>query len=165
MELLARVTIPGNSPRKSNSRKIVTINDHSALIKSEEALAFVDVIKRYVPQEALLRRDAPVLVVATMYYRSRQSDLSLELVQDGLQTEYAKIKGKRIKVDGQYLVAWPGIYTDDRHIWVMLPRKQIDKHNPRVELSVYALSCEEPWNHLDHDAWSDLLVSTLEAAL
>lgn len=164
MELLARVTIPGNSPRKSNSRQIATLRGHPALIKSEEALAFVDVIKQYVPQEALLGHDGPMLVTATMFYQSRRSDLSLELVQDGLQTEYAKIKGKRIKYNGKYLVAWSGIYTDDRHIWVMLPRKQIDKDNPRVELTVYALPCEEPWRHLDHDAWSAALISALEAA-
>lgn len=165
MKSIAHFTIPGNSPRKSNSREIVTLNGRPASIKSAKARDYVDAVHFYVPEEARLSHDGPILVIVTMFYASRRSDLSTELVQDALQIEYAKDKkGKRIIFHGQPLVTFEGVYKDDRQIFAILSRKQIDPDNPRAEITVYALDSEEPWAHLDHDAWARTLAGALETA-
>lgn len=111
-------TVYGACQSKANSRRRVS---NGAFIKSKSALEFEKVA---ITQLALLRKGADPItcnvgVKVTIWYRSRRSDLSPELVFDCLQKA--------------------GVIANDRQIFEYFARKEIDKNNPRVEISIYQL--------------------------
>jgi Holliday junction resolvase RusA-like endonuclease len=116
----------GHLPTKANSRRIVTNKKTGKpfSIKSEDAntwttdciLACREIMQGKTPLVGQLAMRVHV------YYRSNRSDLSVELLMDGLQ------KG--------------GIYLNDRQIIYQELFKQIDPENPRTEIAVWEL--EEP---------------------
>jgi len=110
--------IYGNLPRKSNSRRVVKHHRTKKImvIKSENALNYS---KSFVLQMLQYKYDliiSPVILTATIFYQSKRSDLSEELLMDLLQ------ECKLIK--------------NDRQIWEKHIYKKIDKENPRVEFEV-----------------------------
>ena len=169
MKLLARLTIQSNPQTKANSRKIIDVPDkkggtRSAIAKSDRALAYVDAVHSTVPADVRHNYEGPVLVIATLYYQSRRSDLTFDLLQDALQAAY--------KTDyGQRRCVWDGVYENDRQIFTLLMRKKLDPKNPRAEISIYALPIANkhgdpggPWSDLDHDAWAESLLGAVEDA-
>lgn len=121
---LGSFIIPGNLPRKSNSRVFVTRKDGSkALIKSGAARAYAETFGYSTPPElkganfGSLEED--LLVIANVYYQSRHSDLSIELFLDLLQ-EAEVIK-------------------DDRYVREQLILGFKDKDNPRTEVAIYQI--------------------------
>lgn len=168
MQLLARLTLPGNMPRKSNNRDIIMMAGKPASKKSDKALAWVEAAIKAVPVEARHGHPGPLLVIATCYYSSAQSDLSAELFMDALQTKYDMVGSGRKKSrrmhNGKPVVAWPGVYRDDVQIWLLFLRKKLDKKNPRVEVSIFA-SDPPSASEADHDEWVRQLVGNVGAPL
>lgn len=166
MRLIARFTLYGNTPRKSNQREIAKVNGRTIVRKSDKAILYGRMVKWDVPHDCLLGYDGPVLLVATIYYQSRRSDLSLELPSDALQTEYVTVKsarGGKMRLkdhEGNDVVQWNGVYRDDRQVKAVIARKLLDPKNPRAEFSVYALDDEQPWKDLDHDAWCERILAS-----
>lgn len=120
-ELVCKFTIPGKLPRKSNSRMFVGTKGKPRLIKSKEALKYIENLTEAVPEEY---RDLEIgsitediLVVANVYYPTRRSDLSTELLLDGLE-----------KV---------GVIKNDRYVREKIESGLIDPDNPRVEVQIY----------------------------
>ena len=111
--------IQGNIPRKSNQRQIVTnkITGKPIPIKSKKALAYCVSFElqmtKYKPYPCL---EGDVKLIATIYYRTRKNDLSVELLMDLIE------KVKLIK--------------NDRQIRELQVRGKIDKVEPRVEFEI-----------------------------
>lgn len=111
--------ISGKPPRKSNSRRIVySGNNKPRVIKSEEALAYVDsfiVQARAQYQGSPLGSiNMPLKLEAIIWYPSRRSDLSIELIKDALEKA--------------------GVVANDRYIIEEHSWGFIDKNNPRAKL-------------------------------
>ena len=166
MRLLARLTLPGNMPRKSNSRDIIMMGGKPASKKSDDAIAWVKGAMKAVNAEALHGYAGPLLVIATCHYSNERSDLSPELFMDALQTEYEMVgngrRKKRLVLNGKPVVAWPGVYRDDVQIWSLVIRKKLDKKNPRVEVSIFACDPPSASEDTDHDTWVRQLVGPVE---
>lgn len=119
-------TLKGHLPTKANSRRIVTNRKTGKpfSIKSDDARSWTE--DCIIACKKLMRVQTPLLgklgMKATVYYRSNRSDLSVELLMDGLQ------KGK--------------VYTNDRQLVFIESRKEIDPINPRSEVEVWEL--EDP---------------------
>lgn len=121
---LGSFVIPGNLPRKSNSRVFVTRKDGSkALIKSSTARAYAETFALFVPPElkganlGSLKED--LLIIANVYYQSRHSDLSIELFLDLLEEV--------------------GVIENDRYVREQLIFGFKDKDNPRTEVALYQI--------------------------
>lgn len=167
MRLLARFTVLGNPQTKANSRKVITVPGKNgtgrlAIAKSDGALAYAGAVHSQVPARLRTRHDGPILVIATLYYQSRRSDLTLDLIQDALQDFYKTEYGQRFLV-------WEGVFQNDRQIFNLVMRKKIDPKNPRADISVYALPVANkqgdpggPWTDLDHDTWAAALLGAIE---
>ena len=118
--IYAKQTIYGQPPSKSNSYKIITINGHSKLGKT-------DTTKKYELNffmQCTLRKKGickRFKLIIDIYFQSDRSDLdnALKIVLDCLQTSES-IKNDRLCSE---------IYA----------RKFIDKKNPRIEFTVEEL--------------------------
>ena len=109
--------IHGQPPRKSNGRQVVTNRrtGKPMLIKSPEALAWVDAALVQIPPEAkqgIGSAEHPVRATFYVYYETRRPDLSVELVLDTLQQA--------------------GVISDDRHVYEIHAHKWFDKDRPGV---------------------------------
>ena len=104
-------------PRKSNSRRIVKINNKMRNIKSKNAIEWMDTAVLQVMvsarQQQVTQYTQPVALYADVYYRSERSDLSSELLMDALE------KSNLIK--------------NDRQIHHQTLTRYVDRQNPRVE--------------------------------
>ena len=106
-------TIYGVLASKSNGRRLVYWRGKSRLIKSVSALKWMN---DATPQ--LCGGNKPITqevrLICTVYYRSKLSDLDIELLKDSLQ-------------DSQ-------VIKNDRQIVEIQARKRWDKEKPRVEV-------------------------------
>ena len=116
--LMARFTIPGHQPRKSNSRQIA----RGRIIKSEKALRYEEMAVTFLRLHKNLQLDisVPVELSADIYYPNTKCDLSDELLCDVLE------KGGVLRNDN--LVRRKHIY------WAGL-----DKKYPRCEIEIRIL--------------------------
>jgi Holliday junction resolvase RusA-like endonuclease len=105
-------TIRGQPPRKSNSRRIVYNKQTGKprLIKSDKALQWVEDAMKQIPAQArqgIGDPKHPVRATFHVTYKTRRSDLSVELVLDMLQQA--------------------GVIADDRYVFEVHAYKWIDK--------------------------------------
>lgn len=117
------LNIQGQPPRKSNSRRIVTNRKTGKpmVVKSKEALAWMEAAAWQIPDEAKCnvgRPDQLLRIELFVRYKTRQPDLSTELILDMLQKA--------------------GVIKDDRYVFEKAEYKQIDKENPGVDLVITA---------------------------
>lgn len=115
------LTISGQLPRKSNSRRFV-INRRTGkpmVIKSAEALRYEADFLRQVTGPQRLGLSGNLSLTAIIYYRSNRSDLSDELLCDLLEKA--------------------GVIENDRCIVEKRLTKRIDKDSPRVEVRIEEL--------------------------
>lgn len=121
-EHLCSFSIPGNLPRKSNQRRIAINKKTQKLfvIKSEKALKYSDIFEQHISDEIKSQYSGNLLLVANIYYASRRSDLSDELLCDLLQ---------------KY-----GVVKNDRDIVEKVLFGFVDKENPRVEGQLFKIS-------------------------
>ena len=120
--------IHGQPPRKSNSRKIVTNRrtGKPMLIKSKEALAWVNSALKQIPhhaQQGIGSAEHPIRATFHVYYETRRPDLSVELVLDVLQKA--------------------GVISDDRHVYECHAYKWFDKYRPGVQVELEVLGMVE----------------------
>lgn len=121
---MIRLDIPGQPPRKSNSRRIVTNRrtGKPMLIKSEEALAWLEAAQYFVPPDARHRvggPDKPLRVTCWVRYKTRRPDLSIELIKDFLEEA--------------------AVISNDRYIFEEHNYKEIDRENPGVTIEIEEL--------------------------
>jgi Holliday junction resolvase RusA-like endonuclease len=117
------LSIKGQPPRKSNSRRIVTNRGTGApmVVKSRQALAWQEAAAWQIPAEARRKvggRDQPLRITFFVRYASRRPDLSTELILDVLQRN--------------------NVIADDRYVFEKVEYKQIDKENPGVDVIITA---------------------------
>lgn len=113
------VVIRGNTPSKSNSYKIITINGHASLGKTDTLKKYEDAFYMQVPASLRGKMISGFFEFCIdVYYPSLRSDLdnSLKVVLDCLQ------KAKVIK-------------NDNRCVKI-LAQKFVDKKDPRIEFEI-----------------------------
>jgi Holliday junction resolvase RusA-like endonuclease len=116
-----RLTIRGQPPRKSNSRRIVTNRRtrRPMLVKSREALAWMQSARLQVPDSARIglgSKERPVRVACWVRYATRRPDLSIELVLDLLEDA--------------------GVISNDRWVYETHAYKAIDPEDPGVDICI-----------------------------
>jgi len=130
-----RLSVPGQPPRKSNSRRIVSLKKKGGgstprLIKSEAALHYEDVFRLSTlrQRDKMLGSKTKLLrVEGDVYYKKRfVADLSIELVLDCMTK--------------------CGIIADDRYVVEIDIRKRWANDDGGIELTVTELDEKEyPW--------------------
>ena len=115
-EPILAFTIPGNQPRKSNSRRTLP---GGKSIKSDAAQDYVKRFKLSVKKEWALNIDRPCRVEVHCYYSNKQSDLSLELFADMCEE--------------------CGIVLNDNYFKSQSLDWLYDPDNPRVECRIFLL--------------------------
>lgn len=126
---MVKFTIKGQPFSKANSRQLVRIHGRMVSVKSQKALSYVEdalwqlhaMARNHKPYEA------PVRVTMTIYYPDRRQDLDPSLVLDIMQQQKDKKTG---------FITFRGIYVNDRQVEEMHLFREIDKLNPRCEISV-----------------------------
>ena len=127
-----RLSVPGQPPRKSNSRRIVSLKNKGGgssprLIKSKEALLYEDVFRLSTlrQRDLMLGSKTKLLrVEGDVYYRKRfVADLSIELVLDCMTK--------------------CGIIADDRYVVEIDIRKRWANDDGGIELTVTEIDAKE----------------------
>jgi len=116
-----RLTIHGQPPRKSNSRRIVTNRrtGKPMLIKSKEALAWLkDANKQILAEHRQGAGSAqqPLCITFWIRYKDRRPDLSVELVLDFLESAH--------------------VISNDRYVFEYHAYKEILPSNPGVDILI-----------------------------
>ena len=115
--LIATMTIFGQLPSLKNSRRIMRRGKTGLMvIKSADALRYEQAFIMAIPQKMRVGYDGPVSVKVRVWYQSRRSDLSTELLFDLLQKS--------------------GIILNDRQIEHVESFKGLDRENPRVHFTI-----------------------------
>lgn len=108
-----RIWFPGQSPRKSNHRRIL-VNPQTKkpfIAKSEEAITWQNKAIWLTPthaKRALGSSESPLSVTFIVWYRDRRPDLSIELALDALELA--------------------GVISNDRHAYEFHAHKLFSKH-------------------------------------
>ena len=115
--------LPGQPPRKSNSRRVVRHRGRTKVIKSPAALAWeaqalaaIAALDPGLRELALGSAEHPIWIDFTVYYASRRPDLSVELILDTLQRA--------------------GVISDDRHVYEYHAHKHFSRDAPGVEVRI-----------------------------
>jgi len=125
------LTILGEPASKANSRRLVTIHDRPASIKSRKALDYEGDARQQIPPKARLRLEGPVCVTLHLYYRTQRPDLDESIVLDVLQDQFSR-------TNPRYLMQ-SGVYRNDRQVREKHVFHYIDAENPRAEIVVEEL--------------------------
>ena len=110
-------TVLGEPASKSNSRRLVTIRNRPAFIKSKKALNYAKDFSRQCPVlDPLL--EGYLEVEMTVYYATRRPDLDESVILDCMQNK---------------------IYKNDRQVKSKIIRWSLSRSNPRSEITVRPL--------------------------
>lgn len=117
------MVILGQPPRKSNSRILTTNTGKPRFIKSKRALDYVDSFllqtKQFYSGEPLGSLEQSLRADFVIFYETRRSDLSAELILDCLEKA--------------------GIIKNDRYIREVHLYGFIDKGSPRTHIKIYTI--------------------------
>lgn len=130
-----RFVIHGEAASKANSRKVVTIADRPALIKSGKALGFERSGLLQIPPAARVRLAGPVAVNLRILYTTERPDLDESLVLDMLQDRW----GKRDLITKERPLLQAGVYRNDRQVREKHVYWGLDRKNPRVLVEVWPI--------------------------
>lgn len=144
-------TIIGQPASKANSRRLVTIRNRPALIKSKEALAYEKDARKQIPVEARVMMQGPVRVTLRIWYASERPDLDESVILDVLQARYERTKGALQKLapgeynyaKGERVLVQKGVYRNDRQVREKHVFHGIDKANPRAEIEVETMLAQQ----------------------
>jgi len=116
-EIVYSFTVFGEPASKSNSRRLVTIKNRPAFIKSKKAL---DYAKNFAKQCPTLNplMEGYLEVEMTVYYATRRPDLDESVILDCMQNK---------------------IYKNDRQVKSKIIRWSLSRSNPRSEITVRPL--------------------------
>ena len=117
-EIIASMTIFGQLPSLKNRRRLIPGkgNRRPMIIKSKDAMDYEQAFLMAIPQRMRVGYDGPVSVKVRVWYQSRRSDLSTELLLDLLQKS--------------------GIILNDRQVHHIESFKGLDKESPRLHFTV-----------------------------
>ena len=137
-------TIRGQPCSKANRRRIVTLNrgeedQRVAVVKSKEALAYERDALRQIPAAARKRLEGPVAVTIRIFYASERPDLDESIILDCLQDRFHRLNAK-----GPRVLLQAGVYRNDRQVREKHIFHAIDHGNPRAEITVVALTPQQP---------------------
>jgi len=112
------MTIFGQLPSLKNRRRLIPGkgNRRPMIIKSKDAMDYEQAFLMAIPQRMRVGYDGPVSVKVRVWYQSRRSDLSTELLLDLLQKS--------------------GIILNDRQVHHIESFKGLDKESPRLHFTV-----------------------------
>lgn len=115
------VTIKGITPSKSNCYKIITLNGHGSLAKSQALKKYEESFLWQIGSLKDLKIDKQFEFYSDVYYPSKRADIdnSQKILLDCLQ------RTKTI--------------TNDNNCCLIHARKFIDKSNPRVEIKIVTI--------------------------
>lgn len=130
MELQFKIL--GQPFSKANSRKIVNFGGRPASIKSDKARNYEEIAREQFIKQMGRKSplEKPVAVEITIYYPDRRQDLDPSLVLDIMQTKKDRKTGIEI---------FKGVYLNDRQVQEMHLFREIDKLNPRCEITVWEI--------------------------
>lgn len=116
--ILATMTIYGQLPSLKNRRRFIPGKGsrRPMLIKSKDAMDYEQAFLMAIPARMKVGYDGPVSVKVRVWYQSRRSDLSTELLFDLLQKS--------------------GIILNDRQIEHVESFKGLDRDAPRLHFTV-----------------------------
>jgi len=116
--IIATMTIFGQLPSLKNRRRLIPGkgNRRPMIIKSKDAMEYEQAFLMAIPQRMRVGYDGPVSVKVRVWYQSRRSDLSTELLFD--------------------LLAKSGIILNDRQIEHVESFKGLDREHPRLHFTV-----------------------------
>lgn len=119
--LTRRFLIEGQMPRKSNQRKLIWNRKTGAplFIKSDEALEWTERAIGVMKSEPEQVIDKPCGMRAWVFYRSRRSDLSVELLKDAMQKAGVVLNDRLIEYEENFVF--------------------VDKDRPRVIVEIWEL--------------------------
>jgi Holliday junction resolvase RusA-like endonuclease len=123
------LTILGEPASKANSRKLVTLRNRPAFIKSEKARDFEVMAQLQIPASARVMLEGELKATIRIFYASERPDLDESVVLDVLQ---AKFQGK----GKQRACVRRGVYLNDRKVRERHVYHGIDRKNPRVEIEI-----------------------------
>jgi Holliday junction resolvase RusA-like endonuclease len=146
--VVIRFVIFGEPASKANQRRIVTIGERAAVVKSKKALGYERDALRQVPSAARLRLEGPVRITLRIFYASERPDLDESIVLDVLQDRFKGRGDDRVLVQN-------GVYRNDRQVREKHVFHAIDRKNPRCEIEVEPLQAQQ----------RDLVAEDEEAAL
>lgn len=112
--------IQGQVPSKSNSYKVITINGHGSIGKTDKLEAYERSFYLQCKHRGL-NIDRPFKLFVDVYYESNRPDLDngLKVILDCLQ--------------------YAGVIKNDRNCIEIVARKFVDKANPRAEITLEVL--------------------------
>ena len=108
-------TIIGEPASKANSRRLVTIKNRPAFIKSKKALAYEKMFKTQCPHLEDVMLEGDLWVDIKIYYATRRPDLDESVILDCMQGL---------------------IYANDRQVKEKHIYWGLDRENPRTEIVV-----------------------------
>ena len=116
--ILFSTTISGNLPSSKNRRRLIPGKGgrRPLIIKSADCLRYEQMFLSHITAKQRIGYDGPVSVKVRVWYQSRRSDLSTELLFDLLQKS--------------------GVILNDRQVHHVESFKGLDRENPRVHLTV-----------------------------
>jgi Holliday junction resolvase RusA-like endonuclease len=137
-------TIRGQPVSLKNSYRVITINKHGAMTKSDDAKAYERAFRQQLPVSARQMLTGPVRVTMRLFYAWNGPDLDGALLLDLMQAEYRRLSGKLISLgNGEYgeakgerVLVSKGVYENDRQVREIHQYHAIDKANPRAEIEV-----------------------------
>lgn len=141
-------TIIGEPASKANSRKIVTFgrgdNKRAAVIKSDKARNYERDAQIQIPAHARVMFDVPVRVTMRVFYASQRPDLDESVILDVLQAKFETRDGPLVKVgedkwapgSTDRVCVRRGVYLNDRLVREKHVYHDIDRKNPRAEITV-----------------------------
>jgi Holliday junction resolvase RusA-like endonuclease len=141
---LFRFTILGEAASKANQRKLVTINDRPAFVKSDKARKFERDALLQIPVAARVRLTGPVRITLRMFYASERPDLDEAVVLDVLQDRWKRSNPSNPIVPSVRVLVQAGVYRNDRQVREKHVFHAIDRLRPRVEVEVEALTAQQP---------------------
>jgi hypothetical protein len=126
--------VQGEPASKANSRRIAVVHGSVRVIRSKKALLYADGFALQCPNLEKVFT-GPVSVTLDMFYASRRPDLDESIVLDCMQSQYAKNPNT-----GEREVIASRIYLNDRQVKEKHVYWHLDKHNPRVQITVAELN-------------------------
>lgn len=132
-------TILGQPPAHKNGYRIVKMGERVGIVKSKEAIDYVQTALMQIPPVFRLRLEGPVFARIVIWYASERPDLDESLVLDILQDRWAPAHGAL----GKRELVQAGVYRNDRQVRDKHITHGIDRRNPRAEITIQPLIAQQ----------------------
>jgi len=150
MAAVIAFTILGEPASKANSRVLSTIgpkdNRRTILRKGNKALDYEKAALQQIPPRARVRLDGPVRITLRIFYATERPDLDESIVLDVLQDRWVKCEPyvDPLGKEQTRRLVQSGVYRNDRQVREKHVFHEIDRRNPRTEVTVEPLQAQQP---------------------